>query len=131
MEGIHIYMTFITIIAIILFLYFYRRIILSNTFDEISPEIVILVKDAQDEIEGIVRDFYGRMTHSKELWVVDCYSDDQTQRVLEKVSLLFPGLRLIFLQDIPFEQCIQEVFRCKKSPAILIIDGSQLSHRHI
>jgi hypothetical protein len=43
------------------------------------------------------------MTHSKELWIVDCHSDDQTKRVLEKVSLLFPGLRLIFLQDIPFE----------------------------
>jgi cellulose synthase/poly-beta-1,6-N-acetylglucosamine synthase-like glycosyltransferase len=91
---------------------------------EIKHETVIIVKNAQERIEGIVRNFYRHyhLNHSDELWVVDGGSSDQTTEILEKLSLTFPGLRVLMLPDLPSRVCMQEVLKYIDKPVILFID---------
>ncbi|MDI3480350.1 MAG: hypothetical protein PWQ97_5 [Tepidanaerobacteraceae bacterium] len=91
---------------------------------EICPETVIIVKNAQDKIEGIVRSFYGHYHNNgeKELWVVDGGSSDETAAILERLSFEFTGLKSLLLPDLSAKACMQEVLKYIDGPLILIID---------
>lgn len=124
---------FTTVAVILAIMYFYCRKSLSYFADKKSPEleIIIFIKNAQDEIEGIVRNFYHRQVKPSELWIVDCGSEDQTPEILQKLSGWFPGLRLLFLSDMPLKLCIQEVLKHTNAPALLLIDGTYLNSEEV
>jgi len=119
---------FMTIIVIIGIIYCYCRESLSYYADERSPEleVIIFMKNAQNEVEGIVRDYYKKEVKPRELWIVDCGSRDQTTQILQRLSRQFLELRLLFLSDMPFAICVQEALKLINAPALLLIDGTNL-----
>lgn len=122
-----------TIVVVFGIIYCYYMESLSYYADERSSEleIILFIKNAQDEIEGFVRHYYKREMTAVGLWIVDCGSGDQTTHILERLSLWFPGLKLIFLSEMPLEICMQEVLRHINAPAFLIIDGTHLKCKEI
>ena len=110
-----------TIVVAFGIIYCYYMESLSYYADERSPqlEIILFIKNAQDEIEGFVRHYYKREVTAVGLWIVDCG------------SRCFSGLRLLFLCDMPLEICMQEVLRHINAPAFLIIDGTHLKYKEI
>lgn len=123
---IDIKIIFLTVLATFGLLYLFQGLITAffNKDLTIKPETVIIVKNAQERIEGIVRNFY-RYHHlklSNELWVVDGGSSDQTTAILEKLSLEFRGLKVLLLPDLPSKACMQEALKYMDKPAVLIID---------
>ena len=122
-----------TIVVVFGIIYCYYMESLSYYADERSPqlEIILFIKNAQDEIEGFVRHYYKREVTAVGLWIVDCGSEDQTPQILERLSRCFSGLRLLFLCDMPLEICMQEVLRHINAPAFLIIDGTHLKYKEI
>ncbi|MDD4570677.1 MAG: hypothetical protein PHE70_11225 [Tepidanaerobacteraceae bacterium] len=133
MEGVFLG-TLFTAIIVILGICLYRKVIILQSYAcNLDHELVIvlLVKDAQNEIEGIIRDYYRGKTQSKEFWIVDCGSHDQTPQILERISWYFSGLRLLFVSDIPLKLCKKEVIEHINAPAVMIIDGTQLSYKNI
>jgi glycosyltransferase involved in cell wall biosynthesis len=131
--SIGILFTFMSVIVIFGIIYFYYREILSYYDDEKSPQlkIIILVKNAEDEIEGLVREYYNRQVNPAELWIADCGSRDQTLQILERLSRRFPGIGLLFLYDMPLEICMQEAIKLIKAPALLILDGTSIKCKEI
>ncbi|MCR4431383.1 MAG: hypothetical protein NUV45_10235 [Tepidanaerobacteraceae bacterium] len=91
---------------------------------DIFPETVIIVKNAQDKIEGIVRNFYRRNHNNcaNELWIVDGGSSDETAAILEKLSLEYAGLKSLLLPDMPAKACMHEVLKYLDEPLILMVD---------
>jgi len=94
-------------------------------------ETVIFIKNAQDEIEGIVKSIYSWRGAPLELLIVDCGSSDQTHAILERLSRQYLGLRLLLLPDSPFDLCAQEALKHTSSPALLLLDGKTLSSREM
>lgn len=127
--------TILAIAFIVILLIMYFRLIrnLSYYADEKLPkmETVIFIKNAQDEIEGIISNYYSSQVKPVELWIVDCGSEDQTPQILEMLTLRFIGLKLLFLSDLPFHLCIQEVLKHTNAPALLLIDGTCLSSKEM
>ncbi|RKL62706.1 glycosyltransferase [Thermoanaerobacteraceae bacterium SP2] len=116
---------FMTVLAVFGVLYVFQSLIMVffHKNPEIKHETVIIVKNAQERIEGIVRNFYRHyLNHSDELWIVDGGSSDQTTEILEKLSLTFPGLKVLMLPDLPSKACMQEVLKYIDKPVILFID---------
>ncbi|HHW02407.1 MAG TPA: glycosyltransferase [Thermoanaerobacterales bacterium] len=101
----------------VFFLFYFRK----NA--GIRHETVIVVKNAQDKIEGIVRGFYRHHNgRAEELWIVDGGSSDQTIEILERLSLTFPGLKVLMLPELPPKACMQETLKYIDKPAILFLD---------
>ena len=94
-------------------------------------ETVIFIKNAQNEIEGIINDFYSRQEEPLELLIVDCGSSDQTTEILERLARRYFGLRLLLLSDLPFNLCVQEALKHTSSPALLLLDGNNLSSKEM
>lgn len=112
-------------------IYFYRSKSMSHYADEKWPklETVIFIKNAQDEIEGIVKNFYSRQAKPVELLIVDCGSWDQTPQILERLARQYLGLKLLLLSDLPFQLCIQEALKYTSAPAVLLLDGKSLTSK--
>lgn len=110
-----------------------RQICIFPSFDKIdaSFEIVIFVKNAQNQIEGIIKDYYQLETKPDELWIVDCGSNDQTPQILERISRQFPGLRLLFFQNMSSKTCMQQTLPYLDESAILFLDGTKLKSKDI
>ena len=97
-----------------------------------KPEIVIIIRNAQDKIEGIVEDFYRISLYNlQELWIVDRGSTDDTPRILEKLSYRYPGLKVILLPELSLEQSYMEICGQITSPAVLFLDGNRLNNREL
>lgn len=128
-----IILTFTIIIVIFGILFCYYRKSLSYCVDEKSPEpeIVIFVRNAENEIEGLVREYYNRPVNPVELWIIDCGSRDQTPQILEMLSRQFSELRLFFLPDMYLELCMHETIKHINAPALLLIDGTYLKCKDI
>jgi len=126
-------MALITAIICIFIIYFFYCKKLSYYADENWPklETVIFIKNAQDEIEGIVNNFYSRQTQPAELLIVDCGSCDQTHEILERLARRYLGLKLLLLSDSPFNLCIQEALNHTNAPAVLLLDGKSLSSKEM
>jgi len=90
-------------------------------------EIVIIVRNAQSQIEGIVRCFYQNTKGTRELWIIDRGSTDQTPNILEKLATQFAGLNTLLLSDMSLKASIQEVMRYINTPAVMFVDADNLS----
>lgn len=107
---------------------------LSNLYPKncnIYPRVILLVKNLENEIEGIVRNYYeksGKIT--RELWIIDNGSDDETLKILELLTLTFPGLKILH-HDGTFEDCICEISQYDKVPSFLWIDTRKLQYSEI
>lgn len=123
----------IVLIAIFIIIYFHRSQNMSNYADEkwLKLETVIFIKNAQDEIEGIISNYYSRQVKPVELLIVDCGSRDQTPQILERLTRRFLGLKLLFLSDLPFQLCLQEALKHTSAPALLLVDGTCLDSKEI
>jgi len=121
----------LTLLATFGLLYVFQGLITAffNKGPVIKPEMVIIVKNAQERIEGFIRSFYRHyhLKLSKELWVVDGGSSDQTTAILERLSLEFTGMKVLLLPDLPSKACMQEVLKYMDKPVILIIDTTAYS----
>jgi len=96
------------------------------------PEIVIMIRNAQDKIEGIVEDFYrSSLCNLRDLWVVDRGSTDDTPLILEKLSYRYPGLKVFLLPKAPLEQSYLEIYGHIESPAVLFLDGNRLNNSEL
>lgn len=106
---------------------------LSNSAAEKLPrlETLIFIKNAEDVIEGIVKDFYSKQEMTSELLIVDCGSSDQTHRILERLARRYLGMKFILLSDLPLNSCIQEALKYTSSPALLLIDCKSMSSKEI
>jgi cellulose synthase/poly-beta-1,6-N-acetylglucosamine synthase-like glycosyltransferase len=123
----------ITVLIIILIVHYYCGKNLSNSAAEKLPrlETLIFIKNAEDVIEGIVKDFYSKQEMTSELLIVDCGSSDQTHRILERLARRYLGMKFILLSDLPLNSCIQEALKYTSSPALLLIDCKSMSSKEI
>lgn len=101
-----------------------------NCFD-INPTIVLITKDIQNQIEGIVRNYYRNLKKRKDLCIIDIGSQDQTKEILEKISLKYPGIKVIFCSDIPSELCFEKLKLVSESSVTLFIDTTELEYEKI
>lgn len=117
---------FLTITVIISLLYFFQNKVLGTLFCHrlgIEPQVIVIVKDAEERIEGIVRSYYENSKHNKELWVVDKGSQDQTSHILQKMTIYFPGIRIL---DVNFMGCFSDTFKQIDGPAALFLDMDKI-----
>lgn len=124
---------FTTILSVLGLLYIFEYISMMY-FKESNKDsaVVIIVKNAEDFIEGIIRKFYQQGCFKpEELWIIDRGSEDQTPEILKKLALKYTDLHVVFLPEMPFEVCAQKVIGDLDSPAILLIDGTRLDYKDI
>ena len=121
------------IVVVFIIIYFCRSYFLSHYNGEKwrGIETVIFVKNAQDEIEGIVKSYYSRQIRAAELMIVDCGSSDQTPQILERLSMQYMGLKLLLLSDLPFQLCAQEALKHTSGPAMLLVNGTALNYKEV
>jgi hypothetical protein len=128
-------LAFLTLLAVFGIIYIFQ--IIASGFSESRPvkhpDVIIVIKNAQDHIEDIVRNFYRHVSNinSRELIIVDNGSLDQTRGILEKLSLQFPGLKVILLSDSHFRGCIMETLNLISEPVALIIDATRMSYKEV
>ncbi|WP_422448141.1 glycosyltransferase [Thermoanaerobacterium sp. DL9XJH110] len=128
-------LAFLTLLAVFGIIYIFQ--IIASGFSESRPgrhpDVIIVVKNAQDHIEDIVRNFYRHVSgmNSRELIIVDNGSLDQTRGILEKLSLQFPGLKVILLSDSHFRGCIMEALNLISEPVVVIIDATRMSYKEV
>ncbi len=132
-ELLSIPLAVLAVIVIFMIIYYYRCQILLKYGDEKGQtiETVIFIKNAQDEIEGIVNNFYSRQIKPAELLIVDCGSMDQTPHILQRLAKRYIGLKLLFLSDLPFQGCAQEVLKHTRGPVLLLVDGTCLNYNQV
>lgn len=93
----------------------------------VEPEFVVIVKNYQDKIEGLVRSFYRRHhLKSNELFVVDRGSQDETPEILKRLSAEYEGLKVLLLPDVSVGDCIRETVKSIKNPLMLVIDTTKI-----
>lgn len=104
---------------------------LYSNYTDTRPTIVIMVKNHQNQIEGIVRSYYESTKNPKDLWIIDNGSKDQTRRILDKISKKYPGIKTIFWSDDSRNLCFRTLISKVKNPAILFIDATNLKYNEI
>jgi disulfide oxidoreductase YuzD len=70
----------------------------------LNVRVVLLVQDAEKQIEHIVRNAVGKKYASgsfsdKKLAIVDMNSKDNTLEILEKLESVFPGIEVLAYKD--------------------------------
>lgn len=124
-------LTFLSILGVAYLFQYFSIGFFSRRFNK-KPEIVIIIRNAQEKIEGIVEDFYRQgVCNWQELWIIDRGSTDETPRILEKLSYRHSGLKVLLLPEIPLEQCYMEVCGYITSPAVLLLDGNRLNYKEL
>ena len=118
-----------TIFGVMIFKKNYSKSPVENVI--FKPHIVIIAENNQKQLEGIVRLYYTYAQNTKDLWVVDRGSTDQTSKILEKLSTQFSGLNILLLPDVPIEDSVKEVMKYIKAPAVLFLDVNNLSFMEI
>ncbi|MGB9975530.1 hypothetical protein [Thermovenabulum sp.] len=79
---------FFAIIGVLYIMHLFSLIVLRKKAGKIMPALFILVENAQDEIEGFIRNLFnaGIMERVLELNVIDIGSRDETLEILKRLS---------------------------------------------
>lgn len=126
-------LTFLLFLSVLGVLYTLQQIttLQKCNCSDINPTIVLITKDIQNQIEGIVRNYYGNFKKRKDLCIIDIGSQDQTKEILERISFKYPGIKIIFCSDIPSELCFEKLRLVSESPVTLFIDTTELGYEKI
>lgn len=122
---------FVSLMSVLGIIYILQQMGDGLFFDHISvrPTVVIMIKNYQNQIEGIIRNYYKNPKNQRDLWILDNGSKDQTKKILEKISREYPGIRTIFLNDDSEYLCLKKVI--SNNPAILFIDATNLKYNEV
>lgn len=102
-----------------------------SSYSDISPTVVLVIKDFQNQIEGIVRNYYGNSKNQKDLWIIDNGSQDQTKEILERISLKYPEMKIVFWSNVSPEVCFEKLLSIVKSPVILFVNATNLEYEEV
>lgn len=108
-----------------LFRHIMRQFIKKNVNRKLDA--IVFVKNSQDYIEGIVRNYY--ITHFKdlgELLIIDGGSADNTREIIQRLACQYSGISIMLFADKDFKECICEGLNYIAGPEVLIINATYL-----
>jgi hypothetical protein len=108
-----------------LFRHIMRQFIKKNVNRKLDA--IVFVKNSQDYIEGIVRNYY--ITHFKdlgELLIIDGGSVDNTREIIQRLACQYSGISIMLFANKDFKECICEGLNYIAGPEVLIINATYL-----
>jgi len=113
------------LIAIYCLMIYIRRVVVCNKTEYGSKipvlSLLLLVKNQQDIIEGLIRELYAIPgCWSTEVIVVDCGSVDETRPILERLAGSFQNFKVVGVSEEP--GMLKKVYRLCRGDIIYCFD---------